>query len=764
MNQTPKAPFVKQEDDEEEIARSIIYDLIEKNENCHKTQEDAISIRKAFEFAASAHRGVRRKSGELYIFHPVAVAKIAVEEIGLGATSAIACLLHDVVEDTNISLETISTEFGPTVANIVNGLTKLNNVVGLNTSLQIENFRKLLLSMVEDMRVILIKIADRLHNSRTLDFMQENKRYKIAAETLTIFAPIAHRLGLFEIKTELEDLAMKHEYPQEYFSIKSRLEENEANYQNIINSVAEPIKRQLDAKGYKYTIKSRTKSVYSIWKKMVNKKVAFEEIYDILAMRIIFTPTDMELEKSQCWDVYTAVTSQFRSNTERLRDWISAPKQNGYEALHTTIMSPSGRWVEVQIRSERMDEIAERGFAAHWKYKEDGKSNEYDAWINGIRQLLESHDLRTHEMLDMFKRNLDVSEMTIFTIDGETRIMPTGATTLDFAYAMHTDLGNRCIGAKVNSRLKGITFELKNGDQVEVIVSPKPQVKREWLDIVVTAKAKDRIRTALRKGRRPNIEIGEKMLTEELKKQKLTITSRIMNKLRSHYNMQNNDEVFFAIGIGEINLNGLDKILKMTFSERTGTIWNIMFQRKAPETTNETSVIDQKLLNSIPKNKQVDISDDFFSKKYSVAACCAPIPGDDIIGFIDEEKDQLIIHTRSCPIAMDMMASHGDKIVAATWTSTKTKTSLCCLLIDGFDRKGVISDISKTISMEHDLDIRSLNFNSHDGIFSGKIFLFVPETTVLNGLIDKLKKINSITKVVRDTSIDNTEKKYYYLD
>lgn len=763
MNQTPETTFIKQEEEEEEVARQIIYKLIEVNENCHKKPEDVISIRKAFEFAASAHRGMRRKSGELYIFHPVSVAKIAVEEIGLGATSAIACLLHDVVEDTNISLETISAEFGPTVANIVNGLTKLNNVVGLNTSLQIENFRKLLLSMVEDMRVILIKIADRLHNSRTLDFMQENKRYKIAAETLTIFAPIAHRLGLFEIKTELEDLAMKHEYPQEYNSIKSRLDENEANYQNIINSVAEPIKRELDAKGYKYTIKSRTKSIYSIWKKMVNKKVSFEEIYDILAMRIIFTPTNEEMEKSQCWDVYTSVTSQFKSNTDRLRDWISAPKQNGYEALHTTIMSPSGKWVEVQIRSERMDEIAERGFAAHWKYKEDGKSNEYDNWINGIRQLLESHDLRTHEMLDMFKRNLDVSEMTIFTIDGETRIMPTGATALDFAYAMHTDLGNRCIGAKINSRLKGITFELKNGDQVEIIVSPKQQVKREWLDIVVTAKAKDRIRSALRKSRRPNIEAGEKMLTEELKKMKLSITSRIMNKLRSHYNLNSNDEVFFAIGIGDINLNGLDKILKMTFSERTGTIWNIMFQRKTPQ---ESEVVntDPKLLHSIPKNKQVDISDDYFSRKYTVATCCAPIPGDDIIGFVDEKKDQLVIHSRSCPIAMDLMASHGDKIVSATWTSTKTKTSLCCLLIDGFDRKGVISDISKTISMEHDLDIRSLNFNSHDGIFSGKIFLFVPETTVLNGLIEKIKKINSITKVVRDTSIDNTEKKYYYLD
>lgn len=750
---------------EEDIARKIINDLIKNNSSCHKTEKDVENIRAAFEFAAQAHRGMKRKSGESYIFHPVSVAKIAVEEIGLGATSAIVGLLHDVVEDTEITLEVIENKFGPTIANIVNGLTKIDNIIEKNTSLQIENFRKLLLSMVEDMRVILIKLADRLHNIRTLGSMRENKKYKIAAETLTIYAPIAHRLGLFEIKTELEDLSMKHNHPQEYYAIKTELDANKENYQAIINSVAEPIKVQLDAKGYEYTIKSRTKSIYSIWKKMMNKNVLFEEIYDILAMRIVFKPTDMAYEKNQCWDVYTIVTNQFKTNTDRLRDWISSPKQNGYEALHTTAMSPCGKWVEVQIRSTRMDEIAERGFAAHWKYKEDGKPNEYDNWINEIRRMLESNDLSSFEMLDLFKRNLEVSEITIFTVDGDTRVMPTGSTGLDFAYATHTDLGNKCLAVKVNNKLQGVNFVLKNGDQVEIVSSDKQQVKFEWLNFVVTAKAKDCIRTILRKERRPYIKKGESMLAEELKKHKLTITNRILKKLRSHFDIATNEEVYYAIGMDTISLKELDKILKISFTERTSTIWEIIFPRKKAQNNNKNEDESQRHLNKIISEKNANISDDAPSNIYTVATCCAPIPGDDIVGYIDEKKKQIVIHSRSCQTASTLLASQGDKIVSVTWTSTKAKTSLCCLIIDGVDRRGVINEISKTISSEYMLDIRSINFNSHDGVFNGKIYLYVPEIIILNELINKLRQITGISKVVRDTTIENNkDKKYYYLD
>lgn len=716
----------------------------------HKDEE---LIRKAFELANEAHRGMRRKSGELYIFHPIAVARIVAVEIGLGVKSVAAALLHDVVEDTDINLTDLESLFGPKVATIVDGLTKLEGVFDQNASLQAENFRKLLVSMIEDVRVILIKLADRLHNMRTLDSMPEHKRYRIAAETLYIYAPIAHRLGLFAVKTELEDLSLKYEHPQIYRMLEEKLKMNEADYQNVIDSIAVPIKERLDALGLKYTIKARPKSIYSIWHKMQKKNVPFEEIYDILAMRIIFEPLDNGMaEKTQCWGIYSILTDLYRPNPDRLRDWVSTPKANGYEALHTTIMSPSGRWVEVQIRSKRMDEVAERGYAAHWKYKEEGddvaESNDIDNWIANIRQMLENVDSNSLEFLDAFKLNLFASEIMIFTPKGEVKVMPVGSTALDFAFEIHSKLGYHCIGAKINYKLEPISRELKSGDQVEIITSEKQQPKYEWLDFVTTAKAKTKIREIFREERKEAVAKGEKMISEQLQEKKLAINARIIKKMLHSYHVSTKDELFYQVGKGSISLDNLDKVLTQKSSNKWIKMWKLSFgnnkENEEDDDEDESSVSNP---SPMPKSKNVVLSDEL-TQSYTIAPCCNPIPGDDVVAYVDE-SGAMYLHARRCPQAMKLMSSMGNRIIAAQWESHKVLSYLTIIEITGLDRQGVVSEITKVISFEQNVKMRSVHFEAHDGVFIGNIYLYIYNTDDLQTLINKILKVKGVDTVKR---------------
>lgn len=738
------------QEEEEEIARRKLNDLIAECPQLHKDEE---LIRKAFELANEAHRGMRRKSGELYIFHPIAVARIVAVEIGLGVKSVAAALLHDVVEDTDINLTDLESLFGPKVATIVDGLTKLEGVFDQNASLQAENFRKLLVSMIEDVRVILIKLADRLHNMRTLDSMPEHKRYRIAAETLYIYAPIAHRLGLFAVKTELEDLSLKYEHPQIYRMLEEKLKMNEADYQNVIDSIAVPIKERLDALGLKYTIKARPKSIYSIWHKMQKKNVPFEEIYDILAMRIIFEPLDNGMaEKTQCWGIYSILTDLYRPNPDRLRDWVSTPKANGYEALHTTIMSPSGRWVEVQIRSKRMDEVAERGYAAHWKYKEEGddvaESNDIDNWIANIRQMLENVDSNSLEFLDAFKLNLFASEIMIFTPKGEVKVMPVGSTALDFAFEIHSKLGYHCIGAKINYKLEPISRELKSGDQVEIITSEKQQPKYEWLDFVTTAKAKTKIREIFREERKEAVAKGEKMISEQLQEKKLAINARIIKKMLHSYHVSTKDELFYQVGKGSISLDNLDKVLTQKSSNKWIKMWKLSFgnnkENEEDDDEDESSVSNP---SPMPKSKNVVLSDEL-TQSYTIAPCCNPIPGDDVVAYVDE-SGAMYLHARRCPQAMKLMSSMGNRIIAAQWESHKVLSYLTIIEITGLDRQGVVSEITKVISFEQNVKMRSVHFEAHDGVFIGNIYLYIYNTDDLQTLINKILKVKGVDTVKR---------------
>ncbi len=738
--------FSSQEQQEEE-ARQMVNDLIATCPRCRKTPEDELLIHKAFELANDAHRGMFRKSGELYIFHPVAVARIAAEEIGLGATSVVAALMHDVVEDTDLTLNDLEQLFGPKVAQIVDGLTKLDGVLDQNESMQAENFRKLMMSMIEDVRVILIKFADRLHNMRTLDSMPEHKRYRIAAETLYIYAPIAHRLGLFQIKTELEDLSLKHEHPQVYKMIEEKLLSKKDDYNAIIRSIADPVSQKLKDQGLEFDIKARTKSIYSIWRKMQNKGVPFEEVYDIMAMRIVFKPKENMSEKAQCWWIYSIVTDLFRPNPDRLRDWVSSPKANGYEALHTTVMSPEGRWVEVQIRSERMDEIAERGFAAHWKYKEDGKESEIDNWIENIRKMLESAEKDSLEFLNTFKLNLYAQEIMVFSPKGDMKVMPIGSTALDFAFEIHTNLGCHCIGAKVNYKLEPMSHVLKSGDQVEIITSERQTPKYEWLNFVITAKAKTTIKERCKNERDEWTLKGKAILEKELAQRKLSINIRILNKMLKYYRFSTKEELYYQIGRGNISLDDIGKALVQKSKKKVGLRWylnlgNLLGEKKPDISEEETD--DAPIL----KSKNLVLSDESEQREYAVAQCCTPIPGDDVVAYVDDDNT-IILHLRNCPTAMKLMSSRGDRIISAQWQSHKVMLYLVQIELSGMDRKGLINEVTNVISKDLNFNMRSLSFESHDGVFEGNVFLYVYNTEEIQTLISKLSKIKGIDKVAR---------------
>lgn len=732
---------------EEQLAKQELDDILKQCNRCQKP-EDYRLIHRAFELAMEAHKGVRRKSGELYIMHPLAVARIVAEEIGLGAKGISAAILHDVVEDTDCTLDDIKTIFGEAVANIVDGLTKLEGAFDQTKSGQAENFRKLLLTMVEDVRVILIKLADRLHNMRTLASLSDQKKLKIAGETLFIYAPLAHRLGLYSIKTELEDLSLAYEHPTVYKEIHQKLNEFQNRNQALLNRFALPIIDRLEREGYEFDIKGRPKSIFSIWSKMTKKQLPFEEIYDLLALRIVFKPKVGIPEKTQCWNIYSIITDLYKPKPDRLRDWVSVPKANGYEALHATFMGPDGRWVEIQIRSERMDEIAERGFAAHWKYKgQNDRESELDNWLKRIRDVLENPDSDSLEFLDDFKLNLFSAEMMIFTPKGDVKIMPKGATTLDLAFEIHTNIGYQCIGAKVNYKLVPLSHELKSGDQVEILTSSKQTPKYEWLNYVTTAKAKTRIKAAFKKERKAMITTGEKMLEEALNKKKLTINAKILKKLKDYYNLPNKDELYVKISRNLIRLDNLQKVLSDKSSNKWVRYWRLSFG-KGPGGLRS----GRKMANTSSKPSEMVVSDTMDDDQYIIATCCNPIPGDDVVGYYNDDG-KLILHSRNCPVAIRLMSSHGNRIVSASWESHKILSFLAVINISGIDQIGIVSKITKVISDDQNVNMRSLRFDSHDGIFEGEIYLYIHNTEDLNNLIFNISQIKGVYNVSRQERI-----------
>ncbi len=628
-------------------------------------------IGKAFRFANQAHKGIKRRSGEPYIMHPLAVARIVAREIGLGSTSICSALLHDVVEDTDNTVEDIENLFGKKIASIVDGLTKIaGGVFGEKASEQAENFRKLLLTMSEDIRVILIKIADRLHNMRTLGSMPQAKQLKIAGETQYIYAPLANRLGLYSIKTELEDLSFKYEHPDKYEELSLKLQSTQHERDRLFELFSTPVKKKLKELGCKFKIHARIKSIYSIWHKMQVKNIPFEEVYDILALRIIFDPEEGKDEKKSCWEIYSAITDIYKPHPERIRDWISTPKANGYEALHVTVMGPEGQWIEVQIRSRRMDDIAEKGFAAHWQYKMNEKDDsELEKWLQTIKELLENPEPNAIDFLDTFKLNLFASEIFVFTPKGDIRTLPLGATTLDFAFALHTDIGFQCIGAKVNHKLQPLTYELQSGDQVEILTSKKQKPTADWIDLVKTARARGKIRSLFKKEYKAFIKKGELALQEELEKMNLPLSSENLSKILEHFNENRKEELYYKIGKGAYKIEDLDKtVFKGKSESRWIKYWKPLFG-KSP--VNETVSTDRKKQTKKVNQKEiVKITDEQSGIDYLIAECCNPIPGDDILAFVEEDA-RMIVHKRQCPVAMKLKSNFGERIVSAVWETHK---------------------------------------------------------------------------------------------
>ncbi len=712
--------------------------------SCKRTLEkgDKKTIREAFELSLEAHKDMRRKSGEPYIFHPLAVAQIAAEEIGLGTTSVVCALLHDTVEDTHISLADINHRFGEKVAKIIDGLTKISNVFDTETnSPQAENFRKMLLTLSDDVRVILIKLADRLHNMRTLDSMSRKNQLKIASETKYIYAPLAHRLGLYAIKTELEDLALKFTEEEQYKSIASKLLETKTQRTKYIKLFTEPIIEELEHQGFKYEIKGRPKSIYSIYNKMRKQNIPFEEVYDLFAIRVI-VDSPSESEKADCWKVYSIVTDFYRPNPDRLRDWVSTPKANGYESLHTTVMGPKGRWVEVQIRSKRMDEIAEKGFAAHWKYKETGgthSDNDFERWLQQVREILENPDSNALDFLDDFKLNLFAEEVFVFTPKGELRKLPANATALDFAFDIHTGIGSHCIGAKVNNKLVPLNHKLANGDQVEIITSSKQRPNEDWLAYVVTAKAKAKIKDILKEEKKKIAEDGREALQRKFQHQKVAFTSENINHLLSWFRLKSAIDLYYLFATDKIKKTELD--VAEIISEVTD-------KKNVPQP--DITEVRKKAKIADLKEDTILIGEDY-DFDYSMAKCCNPIPGDDVFGFITVGEG-IKVHRTNCPNAVGLMSNYGYRILKARWRDTPIKRGqafLAGVKIEGIDSVGIISTITDIISKELQVNMQSITVQSNEGKFEGKIMLFIYDTSHLEELMNKIKASNQLIQVSR---------------
>ena len=703
-------------------------------------------IERAFRFAKMAHKGIRRRSGEPYILHPIAVAKITSQEIGLGSTSICAALLHDVVEDTEYTVEDIRQHFGRKIADLVSGLTKISGgIFGDKASAQAENFRKLLLTMSEDIRVVLIKMADRLHNMRTLSSMPASKQYKIAGETLYIYAPLAHRLGLFPIKTELEDLSFKYEHPAVYERISSQIKDSEAKRLEVYSDFSAPILERLEGMGINYEAKARVKSVYSIWRKMETKHIPFEEVYDLYAMRIIFDCDDPSKEKNICWNSYSAITDIYRLHPERTRDWISTPKANGYQALHLTVMGPDGNWVEVQIRSKRMDEIAEKGFAAHWKYKigHGDEESELTVWLRTIKDILEDPNPNAVDFLDTLKLNLFAAEIVVFTPKGELVTLPQHSTVLDLAYALHTQLGNTCIAGKVNHKLVPLSHRLQSGDQVEVLTSLNQKPKEEWLEFLATAKARTRLRAALRREQAPVIERGHKLLSDFLAEGQVEETNEVITKIMRYFHITTRDQLYLSLGSEEITLDGY--VLKDSPKTSPGLLKKIFRIGTSSKKENK----EEPAAPPAPVNpKEVyELELDGDHQNFTFSPCCHPIPGDDVMGFINEEG-KVEIHDLTCPRAQVLKATYGPRIVATTWKRVDRPLP-AIIAIDGVDRHGILQELTQLISLQMHVDIRSLHIDTDNEVFHCALGVLVRNADDVKQLCARVKKIKGVQRASR---------------
>lgn len=733
---------------DEEMINQAFHELLNDYLNTKHRKKVEI-ITKAFNFANQAHKGIKRRSGEPYIMHPIAVASIVCNEIGLGSTSICAALLHDVVEDTDYTVEDIENIFGPKIAQIVDGLTKISGgIFGDRASAQAENFKKLLLTMSNDIRVILIKIADRLHNMRTLGSMLPNKQYKIAGETLYIYAPLANRLGLYKIKTELENLSFKYEHPEEYAEIEEKLNATAAERDKVFNNFTAPIRTQLDKMGLKYRILARVKSIYSIWNKMQTKHVPFEEIYDLLAVRIIFEPRNEEEELNDCFDIYVSISKIYKPHPDRLRDWVSHPKANGYQALHVTLMGNNGQWIEVQIRSERMNDVAEQGFAAHWKYKEGGGSEdegELEKWLRTIKEILDDPQPDAIDFLDTIKLNLFASEIFVFTPKGELKTMPQNSTALDFAFSLHTDIGSHCIGAKVNHKLVPLSHKLQSGDQVEILTSKSQRVQPQWEVFATTARARAKIAAILRKERKANQKIGEEILSEFLKKEEVRPEEAVIEKLRKLHNAKNEEELLAAIGSKAIVLGEADK---NELKEKQTSNWKKYLTFSFGNSKEKQEEKEPQEKEKINPKEVLKLTEESLQKKYIMAECCHPIPGDDVLGYVDE-NDRIIIHKRQCPVAAKLKSSYGNRILATEWDTHKELSFLVYIYIKGIDNMGLLNEVTQVISRQLNVNIRKLTIETEDGIFEGKIQLWVHDVDDVKTICNNLKKIQNIKQVSR---------------
>ena len=733
--------------DHEVIARDYA-DLKEAaRKRCHDPHELEI-IQKAFEFANEAHKGVRRRSGEPYILHPIAVAKIVVSNIGLGYKSIVAALLHDVVEDTDYTVEDLSSLFGEKVATLVEGLTKIKTVLdnedkAQQKSMQAENFKRILLTLNDDVRVVLIKLADRLHNCRTIEFMPEHKRDKILSETMFVFIPLAHRLGLYSVKSEMEDIWLRFKEPEAYNEISAKINRNISDKDRQINAFIAPIEDSLRRSGFKFEIKKRVKTPYSIWNKMKTKGISFEQIYDLYAVRIIFDPesTKTETERDQCYHIFSIITALYHYKADRVRDWVNYPKNNGYEALHCTLMSQSGIWIEVQIRSRRMNDIAEKGIAAHWAYKKDGfaegNESEMDKWITKVKEILVNPDVNALDLLDLIHNDLITSDIMVFTPKGEQKSIEKGATALDFAYAIHSHIGNKAIAAKVNLRLVPLSYVLKTGDQIEIITAENEKPKSEWLGFLKTRKAKSIVTDYLKGERQESVKIGKKMVKEQLEALGYKYGDKTVNMLMDGYEIFESkpDELYFRVGIGVIKLNNLSDVLKKAHekSKKKASSWSFPWF-KSKETKKEDYVIDGN------DNKY----------KYVIASCCNPIPGDSVVGF-KASDGTVTVHKKTCATANNLASKFGDKIVMPTWEHAKTQnlSFLVRLSLKGFDRIGMINDITRYISFVLSVNIKKFCLGTEDGVFEGYIDLYVHDMSDLEKLTRKLEKIEGIQSVIR---------------
>ena len=733
---------------DEEMINQAFHELLNDYLNTKHRKKVEI-ITKAFNFANQAHKGIKRRSGEPYIMHPIAVASIVCNEIGLGSTSICAALLHDVVEDTDYTVEDIENIFGPKIAQIVDGLTKISGgIFGDRASAQAENFKKLLLTMSNDIRVILIKIADRLHNMRTLGSMLPHKQYKIAGETLYIYAPLANRLGLYKIKTELENLSFKYEHPEEYAEIEEKLNATAAERDKVFNDFTAPIRTQLDKMGLKYRILARVKSIYSIWNKMQTKHVPFEEIYDLLAVRIIFEPRNEEEELNDCFDIYVSISKIYKPHPDRLRDWVSHPKANGYQALHVTLMGNNGQWIEVQIRSERMNDVAEQGFAAHWKYKEGGGSEdegELEKWLRTIKEILDDPQPDAIDFLDTIKLNLFASEIFVFTPKGELKTMPQNSTALDFAFSLHTDIGSHCIGAKVNHKLVPLSHKLQSGDQVEIVTSKSQPVQPQWEVFATTARARAKIAAILRKERKANQKIGEEILSEFLKKEEVRPEEAAIEKLRKLHNAKNEEELLAAIGSKAIVLGEADK---NELKEKQTSNWKKYLTFSFGNSKEKQEEKEPQEKEKINPKEVLKLTEESLQKKYIMAECCHPIPGDDVLGYVDE-NDRIIIHKRQCPVAAKLKSSYGNRILATEWDTHKELSFLVYIYIKGIDNMGLLNEVTQVISRQLNVNIRKLTIETEDGIFEGKIQLWVHDVDDVKTICNNLKKIQNIKQVSR---------------